>query len=144
MKSKNLHVRLMPTIRAWWPSLVVAVGIFVASSTPGSAVPGLWPPGADKVVHLSIYALLGALVARSLTMASSAPVVSAVRLTAWAALLATGYGVTDELHQLFVPGRRFELADLAADALGALLGALVMARVCARRATASLPSRRPP
>ena len=36
-----------------------------------------------------------------------------------AVLLATLYGVTDEGHQWFVPGRTAEVADLVADAVGA-------------------------
>jgi VanZ family protein len=32
------------------------------------------------------------------------------------------YGLGDEVHQLFVPGRLFDLADLAADAAGGALG----------------------
>lgn len=36
-----------------------------------------------------------------------------------AALLAALYGVTDEWHQRFVPGRSYEYADMLADAVGA-------------------------
>lgn len=32
------------------------------------------------------------------------------------------YAFTDELHQYFIPGRAFQLVDLALDTLGALLG----------------------
>ena len=40
-----------------------------------------------------------------------------------AVLLTVAYGLTDEVHQSFVPGRTPELRDLAADALGAAAGA---------------------
>ena len=33
-------------------------------------------------------------------------------------LFSTFYGVTDEIHQLFVPGRAFEIKDLFIDFLG--------------------------
>lgn len=39
-----------------------------------------------------------------------------------AILLATLYGVTDEFHQLFVPGRSADRYDVLADCLGASLG----------------------
>ena len=33
-------------------------------------------------------------------------------------LISTLYGVTDEIHQLFVPGRAFEIKDIFIDLLG--------------------------
>ena len=49
-----------------------------------------------------------------------------VRAAALAVLLATLYGVTDEAHQWFVPGRTAEVTDLVADALGAAVAAGVI------------------
>ena len=40
-----------------------------------------------------------------------------------AAAIAVGYAVTDEVHQMFVPGRSAELNDLLADAMGVVAGA---------------------
>ena len=51
-------------------------------------------------------------------------------------LLATLFGVTDEIHQYFVPGRQADVFDVVADAVGALAGALFVAflsRVLDRR-----------
>lgn len=39
-----------------------------------------------------------------------------------AAALASAYAVTDELHQLFVPGRSCQISDWAIDSCGAILG----------------------
>lgn len=36
-----------------------------------------------------------------------------------------GYAITDEIHQLFVPGRAFQLIDLAIDLGGIILGVAV-------------------
>lgn len=41
------------------------------------------------------------------------------------ALVSWGYAVTDETHQLFVPGRAFQISDLAVDLGGVVTGALV-------------------
>ena len=37
-------------------------------------------------------------------------------------LIATAYAATDELHQVFVPGRSAEFTDVLLDSLGALAG----------------------
>lgn len=46
---------------------------------------------------------------------------------AWA--LATLYGISDEIHQLFVPGRHGRLADVFFDSAGALAMILLIRRV---------------
>jgi VanZ family protein len=38
------------------------------------------------------------------------------------------YALSDEIHQFFVPGREFDLWDLAADSLGIVLVALYLNR----------------
>jgi len=40
-----------------------------------------------------------------------------------AIVISSLYGVTDEYHQVFVPGRTFDVLDMAADAFGAAAGA---------------------
>lgn len=39
-------------------------------------------------------------------------------------LIAFAYAVTDEIHQLFVPGRAFQLSDLAVDMAGIIIGTI--------------------
>ena len=45
-------------------------------------------------------------------------------LIPWA--IGTAYAVTDEIHQLFVPGRSCELRDICIDAVGVLCGCLII------------------
>jgi len=45
---------------------------------------------------------------------------------AGAVAISSLYGVTDEFHQRFVPGRDFELLDMAADALGSAAAAALL------------------
>jgi VanZ family protein len=60
-------------------------------------------------------------------------------LLAW--LIATAYGVTDELHQRYVPHRTADVADLVADALGAAVavGGLGASGIIARSRAAQPP-----
>ncbi len=48
--------------------------------------------------------------------------------TQWAlsTLISMGYAVTDEIHQLFVPGRACELFDLCVDTIGAAIGGAII------------------
>ena len=79
------------------------------------------PPGNDKTHHLVAYAVLGAALVWGLT--DRAP-----RRTTWgialaAVLLASVYGVSDEFHQGFVPGREVSVLDWVADTAGAAIAA---------------------
>ncbi len=80
------------------------------------------PPGELSYydVHFAVYAGLGALTARAtgrgLRNVSWRAVVTAI-------LISSLYGVTDEYHQLFTPGRSFDVLDMAADAIGSIVGA---------------------
>ncbi|MDI6689673.1 MAG: dephospho-CoA kinase [Actinomycetota bacterium] len=53
-------------------------------------------------------------------------------LCAWAMSISIGYGILDEIHQIFVPTRIFSLWDVAVDSLAALIVAF-MAREFLRR-----------
>ncbi|MEH0020236.1 MAG: VanZ family protein [Desulfobacter sp.] len=104
----------------WLPVLALCTAIFWQSAFPSLATPSLFPHQ-DKLLHLAAYALLAFLTARAL--ACERP--GMPRKTIWvlAALFAAGYGLSDEIHQAFVPGRCAEIADFAADALGGMSGA---------------------
>jgi VanZ family protein len=93
--------------------------IFVQSSFELPAPSRGLPLHADKLIHVVEYAILGWLVRRAIAVGLDLPA------TPWwiAGALAALYGCTDELHQLFVPGRSGDGADAAADLLGGLLGA---------------------
>lgn len=99
----------------WWGvAAVYAAAIFTLSAQPGTTV-GLPAPW-DKLAHLCAYAGF----AFVLRLASGRWLV--------AVLIASLYGVTDEYHQSFVPGRMAGLDDWVADTLGAMLGAWLAGR----------------
>jgi hypothetical protein len=136
MKSKNLHVGTIPLLPTWGPALAWAALIFTFSSFPGSAYPATDLPGADKLVHLALYATLGGLCARALLLRAPGVDRHRRRLLLLAAVtMATAYGVSDEIHQLFVPARSADWHDAVADAVGALLGAAAASRIWRRLPT---------
>lgn len=104
-------------------SILAALGhmglIFYLSSLHSVDVPALFPQQ-DKVVHFICYGILGLLLANALQL----------RKRYWIALLlASMYGITDEFHQYFVPGRSTDMLDWLADTAGAAAGAYFFAFV---------------
>ena len=103
----------------WGPAVAWAAVLFTLSSM--SRLPAGPDAFSDKHAHLTAYAILSALIVWGLT--DGAPARTTWRIAAAAVVLATLYGVTDEWHQSFVPGREVSAADLKADAIGALVAA---------------------
>jgi len=78
-------------------------------------------PFRDKGVHFLEYAVLGWLCAAA--SRRTWPSASGWRTAAFAVLITVLWGLSDEVHQAFVPGRSSELADVLADFLGGIAGA---------------------
>jgi VanZ family protein len=102
----------------WGPVVLYCALIFALSSV--SSVPALPGGISDKVAHALLYSGLGFLVARGVSGGVARS--PSFRVAAVAIGFATAYGLSDEIHQLFVPMRQFDLKDLSADAFGAALG----------------------
>ncbi len=119
-------------LRYQMPAILWALLIFVSSSIPGWVFPHISFPNLDKIVHFCYYFLFAILLARALRFQSYFWDLSRFSLLL-AFLLSTAYGVSDELHQLFVPDRSCDPRDLLADMAGALVAVLVLAIV--RRTT---------
>jgi VanZ family protein len=115
-------VRSLPG--AWVPVAAWCALVFILSSLPLRVDAGV-VPGGDKTAHVGEYAVLGFLLARALR--NTRPALGRAALVAGAALLGALYGATDEFHQSTVPERTASLGDLAADGIGALLGAVAFA-----------------
>ena len=75
-------------------------------------------------MHGVLYLVLGVLCVRGLRATTS---LGGARLAAAATALATIYGVTDELHQIFTPRRSSDWRDVVADGVGAAIGVLLVA-----------------
>ncbi len=108
------------TILLWGPVVLYMGIIFILSHQSDVSIPvGL----SDKSSHSLAYTGLGVLIVRALAGGLPAPVT--LRIALLAVVLTTAYGASDEVHQMFVPGRSAELYDLYADAIGGAIGAFV-------------------
>ena len=97
--------------------------LFYLSHQPSLETPMLFPLQ-DKVLHAGVYAVLGLLL---LTAQPRQAQGYNWRQVGISTLIASLYGLSDEIHQYFVPGRSTEVLDWVADTLGALMAASLLA-----------------
>lgn len=96
--------------------------VFGLSSQPSlPKVPGLsaidW---GDKVCHAIAYAVGGALVWRAFYNLPGWRRIAAVLI------VIAVYGISDEIHQIYVPPRTFDMLDWSADVVGSALAAIIL------------------
>ena len=104
----------------WLPIIIYCLAIFIQSSLPASErLPAF--PHSDKLLHAGAYALLGFLFYRAFQTTRIPKTVLLIVLIS--ALSSTVYGISDEIHQYFVPSRTFSLADMLANTVGSFIGA---------------------
>ena len=128
-------------IISWHVLAVLAMaGLFVSSSIPGeesayaSMVIASWvqyiiPISGEalnfivrKTAHVAAYFVLGFCVAQAFKFYIKD--LKKLLLSAWAA--GTIYGILDEIHQYFVPGRVMALLDMILNSTGSFFGALAV------------------
>lgn len=100
-------------------TLAYCAFIFYESSKPIPLDIDQAIPGIDKVVHAVLYGVLAALVCLGMRRARRAYAPRALYFVPIAFALA--YGISDEIHQWFVPGRNFDPWDVLANTAGAVL-----------------------
>jgi len=105
----------------WGPALFYAATLFTLSSF--SALPSAPMGVSDKVEHFTAYGGF----ALTLLWGLSGGRLSTVswRAALGATAIASLYGVTDELHQYFVPGRSCDVHDWFADTTGAAIAVIL-------------------
>ena len=115
-------------VKTWGPFLGALAVVFWLSSLP--TVPGaryFW----DKLLHVVGYAGLGVLALRAF---HGGLMPLRPRLTILTGIVIVLWGVSDEYHQSFVPGRDSSALDVAADTLGFLVAVAIVAVWAKRRA----------
>jgi VanZ family protein len=107
----------------WAPVVVWMGAVFLVSSRSNLGRAARVP---DWISHPIEYGVGAALVCRALTPGPRHTL--GVRAALVATLLTTLYGVTDEYHQSFVPGRTSDPADVAKDFAGAAAASFLYRR----------------
>lgn len=111
----------------WRLMCTAALAVLLAALFVGGAQPvavGLIKEPWDKLAHVTVFAVMAALLTMALHDRSPSPSrsLNATHAQAAAAVLATLVGVADELHQSTLPGRVAGFEDLLADGVGIALG----------------------
>jgi VanZ family protein len=109
----------------WAPVALYAGTIFFlsAQSHPEEQLPSFLLEGvSDKVLHAVEYSILSLLCYRAFRWAAGPAV--ARQAVVLAIVTASVFGLTDEVHQLFVPFRESSWQDWLADTIGAVIGAM--------------------
>ena len=106
----------------WLPLILYCLFIYIQSDHPSpEQIPSF--PFVDKVLHFLAYGIMGILFYRAYqTLRIKNNIQMLMLLSVVSASL---YGISDEIHQSFVPFREAEVADVIADMLGAASGVLL-------------------
>lgn len=110
---------------SWLPAVAGMAALFYSSSLPGNEID--LPPFlfSDKLVHFLAYSGLGGLISLRHRLQLRLPKGPDLAGMAVGML----FGVSDEIHQLFVPLRQFAVSDLAADFLGVAAAIWIYGRI---------------
>jgi VanZ family protein len=111
MDKKKRHATIL-----WSITIGYMIMIFYFSSLSGHLLPSSIRDF-DKVLHFCVYSLLAFLFYRSFRKSGMKR-----HIFLFSLLITTMYAVTDEIHQLYVPGRVASLGDVSADIIGAFSG----------------------
>ena len=116
LEKRKVYLVYVPLIIYW-------IMLFTATSLPAANLPSV--AISDKIKHFG--AFFGLSVLLSLTLLFQSKVLLFKKYFIAAALIISSvYGLLDEVHQSFVPGRNSEFLDWVADSLGAAAGAFIV------------------
>lgn len=115
-----MRKKILSKFNFWAPPVIWASLIFFFSSltvTPTSEI--YWQDFViKKTAHLIEYGIFAALLYRALRMEG----VVKSKAIFWAIFISVIYGILDEFHQSFTPGREPRVRDVFFDTIGGILG----------------------
>lgn len=114
-----MPTKLKTFLYYWFPLIIYCLAIYIQSDFPASEhIPSF--EFSDKVVHFLAYAVMGVLFYRAY---QTLRIIDNVKLLILLSIVsATLYGISDEVHQYYVPFRDASIFDAIANTLGAVCG----------------------
>jgi len=114
-------LRKYKTVLVYLPLAVYWLILFILTSLPSKNLPNTKIN--DKIEHSVAFCLLAVFLSLTFQFQQKIKFLSAKALTSTVFLIAV-YGMLDELHQRYVPGRYCDFYDWVADVAGGLAGVL--------------------
>jgi len=114
LEKRKVYLVYVPLVLYW-------IMLFTATSLPAAHVPSF--AISDKIKHFSAFFGLSVLLSLTLLYQNKVLLFKKYFIAA-AVIISSFYGLVDEIHQSFVPGRNSEFLDWVADSLGAAAGVL--------------------
>jgi len=116
---KNMQTHLKRFVLYWLPLILYCLFIYIQSAHPSpEQIPSI--PFIDKVLHCAAYGIMGILFYRAYqTLRIKDNIHMLILISVVSASL---YGISDEIHQSFVPFREASVGDVIADIIGAFSG----------------------
>ena len=115
----------MPAVILWLFTANYMGLVFYLSSQSHLPLPPIH--GTDKIIHATVYFILAILLYFSFFKSGLRKYLLLISV-----IFAVIYGISDEFHQFYVPGRDASIGDLIADSFGALIGSFIAARLSRR------------
>ena len=116
LEKRKVYLVYVPLIIYW-------IMLFTATSLPAANLPSV--AISDKIKHFGAFFGLSVLLSLTLLYQNKNSLFKNYFLAA-ALVISSIYGLLDEIHQNFVPGRNSEFLDWVADSLGAAVGVFVV------------------
>lgn len=106
----------MHKVKNWIPSIFIMLIIFLISNTPGEVInsSGL----GYEPLHINGHFFLFFLLCISYYKGSKDILLSV--------LLTILYGISDEIHQMYIPGRSSNMFDIYTDSFGAIIAGIIL------------------
>ncbi len=124
---KNVKISGFSKLSHYLPPLILMALIFVMSSIPMDGKSERLKfmtdlaPTVQNILHIPVFDLLAYLWLRSLAKHGFSRIQKLISTM----IITVGYGILDEVHQLFVPGRYASLSDVVMNILGITIGIII-------------------
>ena len=123
--------------RYQFPAITWALLIFIGSAIPSRYFPTMKIFRYDKLIHIGLFLVFGLFVYRAINS-----IIQKYLFNWGIAFISLSivmlYGVLDEMHQGFVPGRSVDIWDAIADTIGGFSAMIIIYLLSLRTRTSSV------